>query len=56
VNISVYGYKKLNFVELNVTGTEDTHNKCDPESRYLDCVVFNVFTDCFEKANQLYEY
>ena len=56
MKISVYGHKELNFVELNITGTEDTYVKCDPESRYLDCVVFNVFTECFEKANQLYEY
>ena len=56
MNISLYNYKDLNFVELNTTGTEDTCNKCDPESRYLDAVVFNLFTQCFEKANKLYDY
>ena len=56
MKLSVYNYRELNFVELNTTGTEETYNKCDPESRYLDCLVFNLFTECFEKANQLYEY
>ena len=56
MKLSVYNYRELNFVELNTTGTEETYNKCDPESRYMDCLVFNLFTECFEKANQLYEY
>ncbi len=56
MKISLYKHKELNFVELNITGTEDDYNKCDPESRYLDAVAFNLFTQCFEKANQLYEY
>jgi len=56
MKIAVYKYRDLNFVELNITGTEETCNKCDPESRYLDSVVFNLFTQCFEKANQLYDY
>ena len=56
MKLYVYNYRELNFVELNITGTEETYNKCDPESRYLDCLVFNLFTQCFENANQLYEY
>jgi hypothetical protein len=56
VKISLYNYRELNFVELNITGTEDNYKKCDPESKYIDSVVFNLFTQCFEKANQLYEY
>ena len=56
VKLSVYKHKELNFVELNITGTEETYNKCDAESRYLDSGVFNLFTQCFEKANQLYDY
>ncbi len=56
VNISVYRHKELNFVELNVTGTEESYNKIDPESYFLDSVVFNLFAQCFEKANKLYEY
>jgi hypothetical protein len=56
MKLALYHYKDLNFVELNITGTEETYNKCDPESRYMDAVVFNLFTQCFEKANQLYDY
>lgn len=56
MKISIYNHKELNFVELNITGTEECYNKCDPESRYLDSVVFNLFATCFESANQLYEY
>jgi hypothetical protein len=56
VKLSVYKHNELNFVELNITGTEERYNKCDAESRYLDSVVFNLFTQCFEKANQLYDY
>ncbi len=56
MKINLYKHKELNIVELNITGTEDTYNKCDPESRFLDSVVFNLYSRCFEKANQLYEY
>ena len=56
MKLEVYDHKDLNFVELNTTGTEDDYNKCDSESRYVDSVVFNLYTQCFEMANQLYEY
>jgi hypothetical protein len=56
MKLDVYKHNDLNFVELNITGTEDDYNKCDPESRYMDTVVFNLFTQCFEMANKLYEY
>lgn len=56
MKFSLYRHKDLNFVELNVTGTEETYNKCDPESRYIDSVAFNLFTRSFEKANRLYDY
>jgi hypothetical protein len=56
MRIDIYGLKDLNFVELNITGTENQYIKCDPESKYLDSVVFNLFADCFEKSNNLYEY
>ena len=52
----LYDSKQLNFVELNVTGTNNQYVTCDPESKYLDSVVFNLFTECFEKANSLFEY
>jgi hypothetical protein len=56
MQLEIYDSKKLNFVELNCTGTEEEYIKCDPESRFLDAYVFNLFVDCFEKANNLYEY
>jgi hypothetical protein len=56
VKLSLYTHQDLNFVELNTTGTEENFNKCDPESRYLEGVVFNLFADCFGKANKLYDY
>jgi hypothetical protein len=56
MKLSIYSHKELNFVELNLTGTEETYNKLDAESRYIDSVVFNLFTSCFEKSNRLYEY
>ena len=56
MRLELYGSKDLNFVELNITGTEDQYIKCDQESKYIDSVVFNLFADCFEKANNLYEY
>jgi len=56
MRIEIYGTKDLNFVELNITGTENQYIKCDPESKYLDSVVFNLFADCFEQSNNLYEY
>ena len=56
MRLEIYDSKNLNFVELNCTGSDDTYIKCDPESRFLDTYVFNLFDDCFEKANNLYEY
>ena len=56
MKLSIYSQKELNFVELNLTGTDEDYNKLDAESRYLDSVVFNLFTACFEKSNKLYEY
>jgi hypothetical protein len=56
MKLAIYSHKELNFVELNLTGTDESYNKLDAESRYIDSVVFNLFTACFEKANKLYEY
>lgn len=56
MKFSIYSQKELNFVELNLTGTDEDYNKLDAESRYIDSVVFNLFTTCFEKSNKLYEY
>lgn len=56
MKLSIYSQKELNFVELNLTGTDENYNKLDAESRYIDSVVFNLFNACFEKSNKLYEY
>lgn len=56
MRLEIFDSTNLNFVELNCTGADHTFIKCDPESRYLDTDVFNLFVDCFEKANNLYEY
>ncbi len=56
MRFELYDSNDLNFVELNITGGNDTLVRCDKESKYLDSVVFNLFTPCFEKANKLYEY
>ena len=56
MRFDLYDNSRLNFVELNCTGTNNQYVKCAPESRYVDSVVFNLFTECFEKANSLYEY
>ena len=56
MKLSLYNSKELDFVELNITGSEMDYNKIDPESSYIDSVIFNLFTECFEKSNNLYEY
>jgi len=56
MRLNIYDSKELNFVELNYTGGNDTFIRCDKESKYLDSIVFNLFTPCFEAANKLYEY
>jgi hypothetical protein len=56
MRIEIYDSQTLNFVELNITGGNDTLIRCDKESKYIDSVVFNLFSPCFENANKLYEY
>ena len=56
MRLEIYDSKNLNFVELNCTGTDRECIKCDSQSKFLDTEVFNLFVDCFEKANNLYEY
>lgn len=46
----------LNFVELNISGNNDIFNKCDPESFYIDSEVFSLFSPCFERSSDLYDY
>jgi hypothetical protein len=56
MNIELYNSDFLNFVELNFTGDNDEYRRCDPESKYLDTDVFNLFLECFENANDLFDY
>jgi hypothetical protein len=56
MKLDIYDSKELNFVELNYTGGNDTYIRCDKESKYIDSIVFNLFSPCFERANKLYEY
>ncbi len=56
MRLEIYDSNDLNFVELNITGGNDTYIRCDKESKYIDSGAFNVFTQCFENANKLYEY
>jgi hypothetical protein len=56
MKLEIFDAKNLNFVELNFTGGNDTYIRCDKESKYIDSIVFNLFTPCFESANKLYEY
>lgn len=56
MRLDIYDSKDLNFVELNFTGGNETLVRCDKESKYIDSVVFNLYSPCFENANKLYEY
>ncbi|MFO7655579.1 MAG: hypothetical protein R6W78_00780 [Bacteroidales bacterium] len=56
MKLEIYGSQSLNFVELNTTGSNETYIRCDPESQYLDSIVFNIFVPCFENANKLFDF
>ena len=56
MKIEIFDYNQLNFVELNTTGDNDNYIKCHHSSRYMHSEVFNLFTECFESSNSLYEY
>lgn len=56
MRLEIYDAKALNFVELNITGGNESLVRCDRESMYIDSIVFNLFSPCFETANKLYEY
>ncbi len=56
MRLEIYDANKLNFVELNITGGNESLIRCDKESKYIDSIVFNLFYPCFESANKLYEY
>ncbi|MBQ9470024.1 MAG: hypothetical protein IJU72_03615 [Bacteroidales bacterium] len=46
----------IDFVELNITGDTVNYNRCDEESLYINSMVFNVFADCFERSNHLFDH
>jgi len=56
MRIELFEANKLNFVEFNFTGDNDGFVRCDSESKYLDTAVFNLFIDCFERTNNLFDY
>ncbi|MDD3890773.1 MAG: hypothetical protein PHE03_00525 [Bacteroidales bacterium] len=45
----------IDFVEFNITGTNQRYNKCDEESLFLNANIFNVFVGCFERSNHLFD-
>jgi hypothetical protein len=55
MKFEIYNHECLNFIELNITGNNSQYVKCDPESKFIDSTLFNLFADSFEKANRLYE-
>jgi hypothetical protein len=56
MRFELYGSNSLNFVEFNITGTTDLFQRCDKDSYYIDTEIFNLFSECFEKSNNLFEY
>lgn len=46
----------FNYIELNITGDDSNFNKCDSESSYIDADIFNIYTNCFEASNSLFEF
>jgi hypothetical protein len=56
MRIELFNSDYLNIVELNTTGDNDNYVKGDPESKYVEGEVFNLFTKCFENAETLYEF
>lgn len=56
MQLEVYGASDLNFVEFNITGDIDAFQRCDKDSLYMDTELFNLFSECFEQSNNLYDY
>ncbi|MCB2197750.1 MAG: hypothetical protein KQH79_17965 [Bacteroidetes bacterium] len=56
MRIELFSSDYLNIVELNTTGDNENYIKGDSESKYVESEVFNLFTNCFENANKLYEF
>jgi len=56
MRLEIYGANNLNFVEFNITGAVEAIQRCDKDSSYMDTELFNLFSECFEKSNNLYDY
>lgn len=56
LRIELFNADYLNIVELNTTGDNENYIKGDSESQYMQSEVFNLFIDCFENSNKLYEF
>jgi hypothetical protein len=56
MRFEIYGANNLNFVEFNTTGDNTSYVRCDEDSVYMDTDLFNLFSECFEKSNQVYDY
>ena len=56
MRLEIYGANNLNFVEFNITGDDGNIQRCDKDSYFMDSEIFSLFSDCFEKSNNLYDY
>jgi len=56
LRIELFEADYLNIVELNTTGDDENYVKGDDESKYIQSEVFNIFINCFENSNRLYEF
>ncbi len=56
MRLGFYKLNELNFVEFNITGDNLNCQRLSEDSYYLDGEIFNIFVECFEKSNELYEY
>jgi hypothetical protein len=56
MRLDIYGANSLNFVEFNTTGDNIAYVRCDKDSSFMDTELFNIFSECFEKSNNLYDY
>jgi hypothetical protein len=56
MRLEIYGANSLNFVEFNTTGDNIAYVRCDKDSMYMDTELFNIFSECFENSNNLYDY
>lgn len=56
MKFEIYDSQSFDFVELNTTGDNDNYIRCDPESKFMDGIIFDIFVPCFENANKLFDF